>query len=167
MKKYLLPTLVVLFTAVACTPDEEVFTEADRQFVDNTYQRTMLDIQKSQIVRTRGRSQDVKRFAELMIRDASMLSEEILAHAQKRTYTLPVELRSTYQGEVNALLNAADEDFEQSYLSAIIDSKRKSIELYEKQIRNGSDNALREWASGKISKFAQEISSAQELANRY
>lgn len=167
MKKYLLPTLLVLFAAAACTPDDKVFAESDRQFIDNAYQRNLLDIQRSQIVRTRGRNADVKRFAELMIRDASVLSDEIIAHAQKRAYTLPVELQPAYQSEVNALLNVADADFERSYLSGLISSRKKSIELYEKQIKNGSDNSLREWASGKISKFAQEISSAQELEDRY
>jgi putative membrane protein len=99
----------------------------------------------------------------MLIRDGSTLSDEILAHAQKRTLTIPVELSSAYQQEVNALLNTPNEVFDQTYISMIIDSRKKTIQLYEQQIRKGNDNGLREWAAGKISKLQQELAKAEEL----
>jgi putative membrane protein len=163
MKKYSLLLLAILFTAFSCTKEELVPSDADRQFVSNAFQRTLFDSKTSQIVRTRGSRENIKAFAQMLIRDGSTLSDELLAHAQKRALTIPVELNSAYQQEVTTLLNTPNETFDQTYISMIIDSRKKTIQLYEQQIRKGNDNGLREWAAGKISKLQQELTTAEGL----
>ena len=99
----------------------------------------------------------------MLISQASLNQEELLDLARKRDIQMAVELQTTMQQEVSTLLNTPMEKFDETYLAMIIQSRKKVISLYEGQIRDGKDNALREWASKKISGFKKELENAESL----
>jgi putative membrane protein len=167
MKKQVIFSIALVFTVIGCNPtDDSVVTASDRQFIQSAYQRNLLDIQNSQIVRTRGTNEPIKRFSQMLISQASQNQEELLDLAQKREIQMAVELQSAMQQEVSTLLNTPMEQFEDTYLAMIIQSRKKAISMYEGQIRDGKDNALREWASKKISGFKKELENAESLIDQ-
>lgn len=164
MKKKIFYLLILVASIPSCTKqDDNVVSVADQTFIKVSYQENQADIQMSQIVRTRGINTRLKTFAQQLIQRSSLTTDEILNLAKERNIVVPVELSSSSVLDVKNLIQMPSEDFDQSYLEKIIESRNRTINFYEQQINKSKDNALREWASQKLSGFYKDLNNAQTL----
>ncbi len=154
----------LILSAASCSmEDDEMVSAADKTFIQEAFQMNLMDIQKSQIVRTRGSNNQIKNFAQVLIQQGSLTSDDLITLAKERDIQVAVELSPVLTQEVNALIAATPEDFDKKYLQNMVDSRTKLISIYEQEIRKGKDNALREWASGKISGLNKDLANAQKM----
>ncbi|GAB3171005.1 hypothetical protein GCM10027291_23340 [Telluribacter humicola] len=143
--------------------DDNVVAATDRQFLENAVLRNQLDMQIGQVARTRATTDEVRRFGEILLRNGNSISEELNALVEKKKLTLPAMEALTSQPEVDQLLNATEANFNQKFISTIIDSRRRTLDIFEQQVRKGQDNELRSWASSKLPILRQELERAQTI----
>ncbi|HEV7347104.1 DUF4142 domain-containing protein [Telluribacter sp.] len=148
----------------SCTGiDENVVTATDRQFVKDAAVRNLLNSQTGQIARTRGTTDEIRRYGEVLIRQASTTSEELIALAEKKEIILESTLTSSLQEDVNLLAGTPEANFNATYITKTIESLRTTIQVFEQQIKKGNDNELRSWASTKLPFLRQHLERAQTI----
>jgi putative membrane protein len=169
MKKYILLLLMIgiLLPTMSCSNEgQDIISSNDRTFIQQAFERNLMDMQSSQIVRTRSTNNGLIRYAELLIQKGNETSDELLRLAGERNIQLAAELSPTIQSKATNLVNIPVSEFNATYLTSIIQSRKIALELYRQQIKNGSDNALREWASGKISQLTKDMENAENLMDQ-
>jgi putative membrane protein len=123
-------------------------TDADKRFVDEIGAAGMAEVQLGRLAKTQAADPDVKRFADMMIRDHSKANEELKTAATAHGMPLPQVLDAKHRDLVERLSGLHGPDFDREYMKAMVQGHQDVSDRLEQRV--DKDN----WAAWK-SKFMQ------------
>jgi len=125
----------------------------------------MFEIQSSQLARTRGQSQAVKDFAQMMIDHHTQTTAQLTAAARAAGVTSPMPALLPMQGRMmNDLQSASGADFDRVYLTQQVQAHEMALALHSNYARSGDAPALRAVASAAVPIVQQHLDRARQLA---
>ena len=175
------PFVLLLFSAMffaSCSPQnndsKEVAEEANDEKFDDTGLKNdtefavtaadggMLEVELGKLALTNASSEQVKMFADMMVKDHGMANQELKDLASRKNITLPTALSDKSQKSYEDLSKKTGQEFDEEYMSFMVDDHQEDIDAFKKQADKGNDPELKSWAAGKVPTLEQHLEHAKQ-----
>ncbi len=137
-------------------------SRADQDFAVNTAIAGMTEIQAGQMAQQKGMSKDVKKYAEMMIKDHTDAADKLKAIATQKNISLPATLTPDAQKNLDDLQKEDGKKFDKDYLAMMVSDHKKVISAFENESKNGSDADIRAFAESTLHTLRMHLEKAQQ-----
>jgi putative membrane protein len=134
----------------------------DRQFMMKAAQSDMTEIRTSQLALSRSQNPQVRQFAQQMIQHHTQSSSKLKPLAAQKGVTLPKDLGEN-QALLTQLTKLSGTQFDQAYLSGQVKAHSKTQALYQKELQQGKDPAVKAFASQMLPVVTAHLRMAQNM----
>ena len=124
----------------------------DTQFMAQAAQTNMAEIALSQLALRRATSNEVKQYAQRMIRDHSQANARLAQLARQKRVTLPTQLDAKHQAIMAQLQQLSGERFDQEYMMAMENDHALATALFQNGARQAQDRDVKAFASTTLPK---------------
>lgn len=107
----------------------------------------MAEVELGKIALTKSSNAKVMEFANMMVNDHGKANEELKMIAQSKNISLPTALDEKHQKLMNDLNALSGRDFDKKYVDAMVDGHKKTLDLMEKEAKDGKDADLKAFAA--------------------
>jgi putative membrane protein len=137
---------------------------ATSDFINKVAQSDMLEVQASQFVAPNADA-DTKPFAETMIKDHTMTSEELknLIQSGKVQAQVPAALDAEHQKKLDELKRLTGRDLDRQYDQMQVQAHKEAVELFTKYSQSGDNPDMKSWAAKTLPKLKEHLEMAQKL----
>ena len=123
----------------------------DKQFMLKAAQGGMAEVQFGQIAIRKASSAIVRQYAQRMINEHTPVNQQLMALAARKGVTLPETIGAKNQAVKRQLYNLSGPAFDQAYIRAAgVQAHTEQANLFQSEIQNGSDRAVKAFASKVI-----------------
>ena len=132
-------------------------------FVEDASAKGVAEVEAGKLAEEKGQSQEVKKFAEMMVKDHTAANVKLKAIAQSKKLEVSddAELLDKAKAMILELRNASS--FDRAYANNQVKAHEATIELFEEQAANGEDAELKAFASETLPKLKEHLVHAKEL----
>lgn len=116
-------------------------TENTNEFAVKAANGGMLEVELGRLAQEKAMRKDVKEFGAMMVTDHSKANDELKALATLKNITLPTTLGEDEQKHVNDLTKLSGKDFDEKYVSMMVDDHKKDIDLFKKTAEDDKTDA--------------------------
>jgi putative membrane protein len=137
----------------------------DRKFMMEAAQGGMLEVEASRLAMERASSDEVKQFAQQLMKDHTDANEKLMQIAQDKGIQLPKQLDAKHKQQLSKLGQLKGEEFDRAYIREMgHKDHKKDIQAFEKQARQGKDPELRTFAEETLPVLQKHLSMAQKVS---
>lgn len=137
----------------------------DVDFAVNAADGGMYEVKVGQLAVSRGTTDNVRKFGQMLIDDHGAANNELKALAQQKNITLPDSISQKMRDKYNDLAKKTGADFDKAFMDKMVDDHKKDIDAFEKEANNGNDADLKTWASNKLPTLRHHLEMAQNNGN--
>jgi putative membrane protein len=137
---------------------------ADTYFVTQTSLGTPFQVDSGRLAETKGTTQAIRSYAELMVSSHITVNDALLAVLKnKAPVPPPTLLKAAYATMVSTLQHESGETLEADYVRGQVNYQRANTALYEYEIANGTDPDLKAFAQETLPKIQDHLARALKL----
>jgi putative membrane protein len=122
----------------------------------------MLEIQLGTLAQSKAQNQKVKDFGTMMVTDHTKAGDQLKSTAQSKHLMLPTQLSKESQDKVDDLAKKAGKGFDKAYIDAMVKGHTKVVDLYEGEIKNGSDANIKNFSTNTVATIRSHLSEAKK-----
>ena len=139
-------------------------SSSDRKFLMEAAQGGLLEVEAGRLAAQQASSDEVKQFAQQLVKDHTDANEKLMQIAQDKGVQLPKQLDSKHKQQLDKLSKLKGEQFDRAYMEQIgHKDHKKDIQAFEKQARQGKDPELRTFAEETLPVLQKHLSMAQKV----
>jgi putative membrane protein len=159
----LVPSAPAAQTPAASVPGASL-GPADTYFVTQTSQGTPFQVDSGRLAETKGTTQPIRSYAELMVSSHITVNNTLLAILKnKAPVPPPTLLKAAYATMVSTLQHESGETLDADYVKGQVNYQRANTALYEFEIANGTDPDLKAFAQETLPKIQDHLARALKL----
>lgn len=136
----------------------------DQRFLRKAGESGMLEMQASELAVQKAENPEVKRYAEMMIKDHAAVDKELKVLAQRKGFQLPVELEG---GKLRLMENLRQLDgaaFDEEYADEVaVDAHEDTVELFEDAAEDADDDEVRAFAAKHLPALKNHLEMGHKL----
>ncbi len=158
MKSFRIASLALAATfAVGVAAHATNSPDEDKKFVANAGEGSLAEIEMAKLALTNSTNTDVRKFAEMMIHDHTMLIAQMKPFAAKMAVPAPTKdgLPTDAKDEYQRLSGKKGEEFDKDYINTAILDHQKDLADFKKEFDNAGNPALKS-AVGKGEKVVEK-----------
>jgi putative membrane protein len=121
--------------------------EDDAKFSTEAAVGGMAEVELGKLALSKSTNAKVKEFADMMVNDHGKANEELKTIAMAKNITLPTMLDEAHQKMATDLGAMTGRDFDKKYVDNMVDGHKKTLELMEKEAKDGMDADLKAFAA--------------------
>jgi predicted outer membrane protein len=150
-------------------PDSAVVTGASTesmdsaQFIADAWRDSQSEISLSQLALQRASDERVKKFAQTMIDQHTVLNQQLAGLAQGKNITLPSEPTADQASDTARLTAASAADFDRIYMQINVAVHEKDLAAFRLQAKQGSDADIRKLADAVVPLLQLHLMAAEDL----
>jgi len=148
-------------TNVAATGGIAV-VEDDAEFATKAAVGGMAEVEFGKIALNKSSNAKIKEFANMMVNDHGKANSELKTLATAKNITLPSALDEEHVKVMNDLTALTGRDFDKKYVDVMVDGHKKTLDLMEKESKDGKDADLKAFAT----KTAPIVKAHGEMINK-
>jgi putative membrane protein len=137
---------------------------ADQRFVRDAAEGGMAEVELGKLAAEKGSSQDVKNFGQRMVDDHSKANDQLKQIASNEGMTLPAKLDAKDRALKMRLSKLSGENFDRVYMENMVRDHKKDVADFQKESTNGSDTAVKQFASETLPTLQQHLQQAESIA---
>ena len=121
--------------------------EEDAKFATTAAMGGMAEVEFAKIALAKSTNAKIKEFATMMVTDHGKANAELMTLATSKNITLPGALDEDHmkmQSDLNAKTGV---DFDKKYVDMMVDGHQKTLDLMDKEAKDGMDAELKAFAS--------------------
>jgi len=132
-------------------------TAETRDYMSKAAMGDLFEIQSSRLALQRANSQEVKDFADMMVKDHMQATKKLEAAAQEQKITIspPSKLDADHQRTLDQLTKAEGGSFERAYIQAQLQAHQKALDMHRDYAKSGDNPQLKQVA-GEIPKVVAQ-----------
>jgi putative membrane protein len=134
----------------------------DAIFVVNTSNAGMTEIQAGQLAQQKGMAKDIKEYGSMMEKDHTAAADKLKAVAASKNITLPPAISPDMQKNIDDLQKKDGKAFDKAYISMMVDDHKKVINMFQDEVKNGSDADIKAFASSTLPTLQHHLAEAQK-----
>jgi putative membrane protein len=139
-------------------------SRGDERFLRKAGESGLLEIQASQIAVERAQHPDVKRYAEMMIRDHTAVDQELKALAGAKGFQLPTEPARGQKRLLEKLRDLEGHDFDEEYADEVaVDAHEDAVKLFEKASEGAEDADIKAFAAKHLPALQKHLDEGRRL----
>jgi len=127
----------------------------------------LYEMEASRLAEQRSQNEQVKRFAQRMLRDHGKTTGELknmLPQLQAvSAQQMPTRLDQQHEALVQQLQGAQGAEFDRVFAQQQLQSHQAAVELFRAYAQSGDDSRLKQWASQTLPSLEEHLREAQQL----
>ncbi|MDB5023215.1 MAG: outer membrane protein-like protein [Mucilaginibacter sp.] len=140
--------------------------KADARFAVEAADGGLVEVELGNLAEQNARDRQVKNFGAMMVKDHLEANMKLKDIAKNDGITLPDSL-SEYNFKVKStLISKSGEDFDRSYIEAMLEDHQKDIKLFESAIQTLKDTTLKSFATNTLPILKMHLSAVQTIKNK-
>lgn len=150
--------------AMGTTGEQSQLNHEDRRFLENAVQGSYAEIEGSQLALEKTESQDVRDFAQMMIKDHGEMVKEASKLATDKGLTPPEGPSIMQKTEVTALKALTGGAFDAMYVNRIgVAAHEATVEMFEEASQSAEDPDVKAMATKTLPKLQEHLEMARAL----
>ena len=149
-------------SASATTASTTSIPAADKNFAMKAAEGGMGEVELGKLVQSKAQSDQVKSFAERMVKDHSAAGDKLKDVASKDGLQLPSKMDSSSQKLMDKLQKLSGADFDKAYMNAMVTDHQKDIKEFEHESKSGRNSDLKQFATDTLPTLREHLSLAQQ-----
>src|SRR5579863_8440216 len=149
-------------STMANQPMASTLSSSDSVFAVAIADAGMLEIQLGTLAQSKAQNQKVKDFGSMMVTDHTKAGDQLKSIAQSKHLVLPAQLSKESQDKVDDLTKKAGKDFDKAYMDVMVKGHTKVVDLFEGEIKNGSDTDIKNFATNTVATIRSHLSEAKK-----
>jgi putative membrane protein len=137
----------------------------DSAFATKAAHANMAEVELGKLALQKTMSDEVKKFAQMMVDDHSKALDELKSVAGTKKITLPTAIDAEHKKLSDRLSKLSGAAFDREYMAAMVDGHRKVAADFRKQSQSGADSDLKAWAGKTLPTVEAHLKQA-ETVNR-
>jgi putative membrane protein len=137
----------------------------DKMFVRKAAAGGLAEVQFGQLAVQKSSNDDVKKFAQKMVDDHTMLNENMKPIADSMGVSAPKKLTKGDQAELDKLNGLSGPDFDKEYLGAMVKDHRQDLKDFREEEASATDPQLRDAVLKGEKMIAQHKQMVDQLAS--
>ncbi len=121
--------------------------EDDAEFAVKAASGGMLEVELGKMAQEKGRSQRVKDFGAMMVKDHSKAGDELKTIAAAKNITLPTTPGEDHQKHIDELSKLSGAEFDKKYISLMVDDHEKDVKEFSEAAEDCKDAELKAFAA--------------------
>ena len=139
-------------------------SNSDQRFLRKAAESGMLEIQASELAVQKAQHPEVKKFAEMMIKDHTEADKELKALAKNKGFQLPVELEGGKKRLMEDLRQLEGHSFDEEYADEVaVDAHEDAVDLFEDAADDADDADVKAFAAKLLPKLQQHLEMGEQL----
>ncbi|MFA7667989.1 MAG: DUF4142 domain-containing protein [Burkholderiaceae bacterium] len=136
----------------------------DQRFLREAGESGMLEMQASELAVQKAENPELKRYAEMMIKDHGAVDQELKALAQRKGFQLPVELEGGKLRLMENLRQLEGAGFDEEYADEVaVDAHEDAVELFEDAAEDADDDEVRAFAAKHLPALQNHLEMGRQL----
>ena len=158
---------VALFVGVISARAEER-KPAEQPFDDQTFVKTagssgMAEVELAKIAVEKAKNADVKKFAEMMVKDHGKANDELKAAAKAANIEVPNQLSDKHQKHLDMFKDYKGTDFDKDYIKHMVGSHTDGVALFTQASKEAKNKELKEFATRTLPVVQKHLEEAKKL----
>lgn len=133
-------------------------------FVEDASAKGIAEIEAGKLAIAKGTAADVKSFAQMMIDDHTAANAKLRSLAESKKLELSDDAMLMDKAKTMILHVRDGESFDKAYANNQVVAHEKTIELFQKEVKEGKDADLKKFASDTLPKLEAHLEHARKLA---
>ena len=143
---------------------DSALADEDETFLENAIQGSYAEIEGSQLALDKTESQDVRQFADMMIKDHGQMVKEATKLATEKGMTPPEGPSAMQTTEITALKALTGGAFDAMYVNRIgVASHEATVEMFEEATKEAQDPDVKAMAEKTLPKLREHLEAARRL----
>jgi len=161
----LMVAIVVLTTWTAARADEK---PADKPFDDAMFVKIaasggMAEVELGKVGSEKGKSSDVKQFADRLVKDHTKANEELKAAAKAAGIEVPAKIDEKHQKHVEMFRNYKGENFDRDYAKHMVKDHEEDVALFTRASKEAKSQELKDFAAKTLPTLQEHLEMAKKL----
>lgn len=134
------------------TSSAEIITvrNNEAEFATNAADAGLAEIDLANLAIAKTSNNDIKAYANMMLKDHGAANDELMALAKSKNITLPTTTSSEHQKSKNELNEKSGAEFDKAYAKLLEEDHVKVLAFMEHEARKGTDPDLKAFASKMV-----------------
>jgi putative membrane protein len=137
--------------------------EDDSEFLVEAASGGLMEVQAGELASTKAQNARVKAFGAMMVRDHGKANEELKALASSKNITIPTTPGEDHQKHINDLNQKSGKDFDNAYMSMMVDDHKDDVDKFESASNNAKDAAVKAFAAKTLPVLRAHLDSARAI----
>jgi len=143
---------------------ETTLNETDREFATSAFAANIAEVQAGRLAAEKTLNDDVRQFAQEMVKEHTAANEELMKLAKELKIELPTSPLLALKEDLQRLSSVTGPQHDRFYTERFgIHAHEQSLELYEREIREGQDGELKRFAERKVPVLRAHLERARRL----
>jgi putative membrane protein len=138
----------------------------DLPFIEEAASANLMEIQLGQLAQTKGSNAAVKQFGKRMVTDHRKLEAQVASMVSRNGIPLNAALNSQHQDQVNQLQNLSGQQFDQAYMSLMIQDHQADVAKFDEQSRSADSPQVRTLAGQSLPILQEHLTLAQQVGSQ-
>jgi putative membrane protein len=137
---------------------------SDQHFMKEAAEGGMAEVEFGQLAADKASSQDVKDFAQRMVKDHTQANDQLKQIAVQKNVTLPASPSAKDEMTKKKLSNMSGDAFDKAYMADMVKDHKKDIAAFQKETSSGQDPDVKQFASQTLPTLKDHLKQAESVS---
>jgi putative membrane protein len=124
--------------------------EEDSKFMVAAADIALFECQLAELAQVNASSPGLKQLGRKVMDDHIISNIALGALAERKNITIPPVMSERYKNKYDSLSKVKGPEFDKIYLGYMMEDHKKDLNRFEKEIENGKDNDIKNWANREL-----------------
>lgn len=162
----LVAAALVLAAPSLMAQTEEKPADAAKKIMKAVTQGSIMEVELGKVALEKGRTEEVRNFGSMMVKDHSEAIEKTRLVAQKKEIELPREMKQEQKDTVARISKLSGQEFDQAYMREMVIDHVKDVNEVRAAIPNLTEPDVKQWAEETLAVLDQHRETAKDVAQQ-
>jgi putative membrane protein len=138
----------------------------DLPFLREAASVNLMEIRLGQLAQSKASNAAVKQFGQRMVNDHTRLEQDLSSIVSANGIALNPTLTSDQNDKINSLQNISASQFDQAYMSLMIQGHQTDVAQFDNESRNADSPQVRDFAARSLPVLQQHLTLAQQVGSQ-
>jgi len=145
---------------------EEKKTADDQSFVMQATAAGLAEVNLGRIGAKQASSEDVKKFAEHVVKDHTKANNELISLADKKRFPVAQTMDRQHQTLASQMARLTGPDFDRLFMGQMVKDHEEAVALFESASKSSTDKDLKEWATKTLPTLQEHLKTAKDVEGK-
>ncbi|RZK10951.1 MAG: DUF4142 domain-containing protein [Flavobacterium sp.] len=137
--------------------------ENEAEFATNAADASLTEIDLANLAISKTANEEVKAYANMMLKDHGAAHDELIALAKSKNITLPTRISGENENNKKDLEEKTGTDFDKKYAKLMEENHVKVLAFLEHEARKGTDPDLKSYANNMVPKIKAHLNAIRKI----
>jgi len=145
---------------------ESSLSSSDQHFVMEAAKGNKAEVELGQVAAQKSSNPQVKRFAQMMVKDHTQALNQLQQLAEKKKLTLPSDLPDDAKDLESKINSASGSELDKTYMDGMVQDHEKDVREFKDASKDSQDNDVKQWASSTLPILQQHLQKAKQIDSK-